>query len=135
MNKRIFVIFGAFLIFWLVLLIKTFDISIIEHKNYEEQATKNMLRQEPIVPVRGQIVDRNKEPLATNTVGFNISLPPRLSLRSHLPILEKEIENILQFFPQFTKEELIKKYKQKDSPYNHEFIPVIEFVDHNLILQ
>ena len=52
MNKRIFVIFGAFLIFWLVLLIKTFDISIIEHKNYEEQATKNMLRQEPIVPVR-----------------------------------------------------------------------------------
>ncbi|WDL70126.1 penicillin-binding protein 2 [Helicobacter winghamensis] len=135
MNTRILFLFSAFVLFWLLLLIKIFDISILEHKNFEDQASKNMLRQEPIVPIRGQILDRNGLPLATNTVGFSISLPPRLSLRANLPILEQEVEKLLAFFPKYSKEELIKKYRQKDSPYNHEFIPVIDFVGHEEILK
>lgn len=135
MNTRILFLFSAFVLFWLLLLIKIFDISILEHKNFEDQASKNMLRQEPIVPIRGQILDRNGLPLATNTVGFSISLPPRLSLRANLPILEQEAEKLLAFFPKYSKEELIKKYRQKDSPYNHEFIPVIDFVGHEEILK
>ena len=135
MNTRILFLFRAFVLFWLLLLIKIFDISILEHKNFEDQASKNMLRQEPIVPIRGQILDRNGLPLATNTVGFSISLPPRLSLRANLPILEQEAEKLLAFFPKYSKEELIKKYRQKDSPYNHEFIPVIDFVGHEEILK
>ncbi|EEO25591.1 penicillin-binding protein 2 [Helicobacter winghamensis] len=135
MNSRILFLFSAFVLFWLLLLIKIFDISILEHKNFEDQASKNMLRQEPIIPIRGQILDRNGLPLATNTVGFSISLPPRLSLRANLPILEQETEKLLAFFPKYSKEELIKKYRQKDSPYNHEFIPVIDFVGHEEILK
>lgn len=135
MNTRILFLFSAFVLFWFLLLIKIFDISILEHKNFEDQASKNMLRQEPIVPIRGQILDRNGLPLATNTVGFSISLPPRLSLRANLPILEQEAEKLLAFFPKYSKEELIKKYRQKDSPYNHEFIPVIDFVGHEEILK
>ncbi|QOQ97983.1 penicillin-binding protein 2 [Helicobacter winghamensis] len=135
MNTRILFLFSAFVLFWLLLLIKIFDISILEHKNFEDQASKNMLRQEPIVPIRGQILDRNGLPLATNTVGFSISLPPRLSLRANLPILEQEVEKLLAFFPKYSKEELIKKYRQKDSPYNHEFIPVVDFVGHEEILK
>ncbi|WDL71764.1 penicillin-binding protein 2 [Helicobacter winghamensis] len=135
MNTRILFLFSAFVLFWLLLLIKIFDISILEHKNFEDQASKNMLRQEPIVPIRGQILDRNGLPLAINTVGFSISLPPRLSLRANLPILEQEAEKLLAFFPKYSKEELIKKYRQKDSPYNHEFIPVIDFVGHEEILK
>lgn len=135
MNTRILFLFSAFVLFWLLLLIKIFDISILEHKNFEDQASKNMLRQEPIVPIRGQILDRNGLPLAANTVGFSISLPPRLSLRANLPILEQEAEKLLAFFPKYSKEELIKKYRQKDSPYNHEFIPVIDFVGHEEILK
>lgn len=135
MNSRILFLFSAFVLFWLLLLIKIFDISILEHKNFEDQASKNMLRQEPIIPIRGQILDRNGLPLATNTVGFSISLPPRLSLRANLPILEQETEKLLAFFSKYSKEELIKKYRQKDSPYNHEFIPVIDFVGHEEILK
>lgn len=135
MNTRIILIFSAFILFWILLLIKIFDISILKHKGFEEQASKNMLRQEPVVPIRGQILDRNGLPLATNTVGFSISLPPRLSLRSNLPLLDQEIQRLLTFFPEYSKEELIKKYRQKDSPYNHEFIPVIDFVEHDEILK
>ncbi|MCI5968509.1 penicillin-binding protein 2 [Helicobacter sp.] len=135
MNARIILVFSIFVLFWLLLLVRIFDISILEHHNFEEQASKNMLRQEPIAPIRGQILDRNGLPLATNTVGFSISLPPRLSLRTNLPLLEQEIEKLLVFFPEYSKEELIKKYRQKDSPYNHEFISVIDFVEHSTILK
>ncbi|MBX7490582.1 penicillin-binding protein 2 [Helicobacter turcicus] len=135
MNTRIILVFSIFILFWLLLLIRIFDISILEHNNFEEQAKKNMLREEPIVPIRGQILDRNGLPLATNTIGFSISLPPRLSLRTNLPLLEQEIQKLLAFFPEYSKEELIKKYRQKDSPYNHEFISVIDFVEHDEILR
>ncbi|TLD84508.1 penicillin-binding protein 2 [Helicobacter sp. MIT 11-5569] len=135
MNARIILIFSIFILFWFALLIKIFNISILEHSNFEEQASKNILRQEPIIPIRGQILDRNGLPLATNTVGFDISLPPRLSLRTNLPLLEQEIEKLLVLFPKYSKEELIKKYHQKDSPYNHEFISVIDFVEHDTILK
>lgn len=135
MNARITLIFSAFVLFWLLLLVRIFDISILDHKDFEEQASKNMLRQEPIVPIRGQILDRNGFPLATNTINFSISLPPRLSLRANLPTLEKEIQKLLVFFPEYSKEELIKRYRQKDSPYNHDFISVIDSIDHNEILK
>ncbi len=58
-----------------------------------------------------------------------------LSLRNNLPVLESEIQTLLEFFPQYSKEELIKKYRQKDSPYNHDFIPIIDFVEHHFIFK
>lgn len=94
-----------------------------------------MLREEVIIPIRGQIQDRNGEPLAINKISFNITLPPRLSLRSNRPVLEKAITEILNFFPHYTKEELIAIYRKKDSPYNHEYIPIIEKAPHDFILQ
>ncbi|MCI7047687.1 MULTISPECIES: penicillin-binding protein 2 [Helicobacter] len=135
MHKRLYFVFFCFIVFWLILLIKIFNLSILKNEQYQEQAMKNILREEIIAPIRGEIFDRNGEPLATNNIGFTISLPPNLSLRSNLPILEKEIEYLLTFFPQHTKEELIKKYRQKDSPYNHDFIPIIDFVEHSFILK
>ncbi|TLD88142.1 penicillin-binding protein 2 [Helicobacter sp. MIT 05-5294] len=135
MNVRLSVIFVAFVLFWIVLLIRIFDLSILKQKSFEEQAQNNILREEYIVPVRGQILDRNGEPLATNNVGFALSLPPRMSLRSNLPLLEQEIERLLTFFPMYSKEKLIQEYSKKDSPYNHDYIPIIEFVEHSFILE
>lgn len=135
MNNRIIIVFAVFLVFWIVLLIKIFNVSVLSYKFYEEKAINNTLREDPIIPTRGQISDRNGIPLATNTVGFMISLPPRLSLRSQSKILEEEIERILPFFPQYTKEKLISNYKKGDSPYNHDYIPIINFVEHDVILK
>ena len=133
-NIRLVIIFAMFVLFWVVLLVRIFDLSILKQSFYQEQATKNILREEYIAPVRGQILDRNNEPLATNNVGFMLALPPRFSLRSNLPLLEQEIEKLLVFFPTYSKEELVKNYRHKDSPYNHDYIPVIEFVEHDFIL-
>jgi len=135
MNIRVTIAFIIFVLFWILLLARIFDLSVLKQAFFQEQAIKNILREEYIVPVRGQILDRYGEPLATNNVGFMLSLPPRLSLRSNLPLLEREVENLLAFFPQYSKEELMKNYRQKDSPYNHDYIPIIEFVEHSFILQ
>lgn len=134
-NKRLIFIFCIFVLFWLILLVRIFNLSIIDNKHYQEQATKNVLRDEVIAPIRGQIFDRNGEPLATNNIGFSLTFPPRLSLPANLPILEQETQKLIEFFPQYTKEELIAKYKQKDTSYNHDLISVIDFVEHSLILK
>ncbi|MDY3113605.1 MAG: penicillin-binding protein 2 [Helicobacter sp.] len=135
MNIRILIAFSAFVIFWILLLVRIFFISVIEKDEYKEQALNNTLRAEIIAPIRGKIIDRNNEPLATNFVSFSITLPPKLTLRQNRPILEREIEQLLKIFPQYTKEELIAKYKNADSPYNHEHIPVVEFIEHDFILK
>lgn len=135
MSKRLYFLFFCFAVFWLILLARIFDLSVLKNEQYQEKAAKNILREEVIAPIRGEIFDRNGEPLATNNIGFTLSLPPNLSLRANLPVLESEIQRLLGFFPQYSKEELIKKYRQKDSPYNHDFIPIIDFVEHHFILQ
>lgn len=112
-NKRLIFIFCIFVLFWLILLVRIFNLSIIDNQYYQEQATKNVLRDEVIAPIRGQIFDRNGEPLATNNIGFSLTFPPRLSLPANLPILEQETQKLIEFFPQYTKEELIAKYKQR----------------------
>ncbi len=135
MNVRKTILFVIFFLFWGLLLARVFYLSVLNQAYFQDQAMKNILREEYIIPVRGQILDRNGKPLATNNVGFMLALPPRLSLRSNLPLLEREIENLLIYFPNYSKEQLINKYRSKDSPYNHEDIPIIEFVEQELILQ
>lgn len=134
-NRQFYLFIFVFVVFWGILFFRIFHIGIISHEDYEKQALNNTLRTEPIIPFRGQILDRYGLPLATNMVNFNIALPPRLSLKSNLPILEKEIDKILEFFPQYSKQELITKYKKNDSPYSHDLINVIEFVEHDFILK
>ena len=133
--KRMSIILSGIGIFWIILLIQIFNLSILGHKEYKEQARINTIKEEVIVPIRGEIVDRNGEPLATNKIGFAIALPPKMTTRANLPLLEQEIEFLLKFFPEFTKEELLKRYKKEDSPYNHDFINVINSIDHDFILQ
>lgn len=75
MNIRLTIIFVAFVLFWILLLVRIFDLSILKQSSFQAQADKNILREEYIVPVRGQILDRNGKPLATNNVGFTLALP------------------------------------------------------------
>ena len=125
MNRRLILLFFVFGIFWIVLLVRIFNISIVSHEYYEKQAFNNTIREEPVIPIRGQILDRFGEPLATNVVDFTITLPPKLSIGENRKILNDEIDKILKFFPKYTKDDLIKSYMKQDTAYNHEYIPKI----------
>lgn len=134
MNRRLVLLFCAFGVFWIILLVRIFNISVVSHEYYEKQAFNNTIREEPIIPIRGQILDRLGEPLATNVVDFTITLPPKLSVGENREILNSEIDRILKFFPQYTKDELIKSYRRQDTAYNHEYIPIIERVTREVVL-
>jgi len=42
--------------------------------------------------------------------------------------LDKTIETIIHEFPHLNKEKLLLKYVSKNSPYNHRFIPIVDFI-------
>lgn len=119
-----------FSVVWIVLAVRIYFISIKSNAYYEELAKRNMIKTENIIPIRGLILDRYGEPLAVNELGFSLALPPRLSLRSHFALLEEQIDWVAEFIPGLDKEEIIAQYKRQDSPYNHNYINIVDFVSY-----
>lgn len=130
MSGRLKFFLILFVSVWVILVVRIYFISIKSNTYYEELAKRNMIKTEFIVPIRGQILDRNGEPLAVNELGFSLALPPRMSLRSKLAELEHQVELLAEFFPSLNKEETINHYKRQDSPYNHDFINVVDFISY-----
>lgn len=124
---KIFIFF--FIIVWISLMTKIFVLTIRSHQYFEKLAQRNMTKKEILIPVRGQIFDRNKEPLAINELGFSISLTP--SLKDN--ILSEQTLIINKFFPDIDQEEIIKNYKKQNSAYNHSPIKVIDFIPYTKV--
>ena len=98
-------------------------------KSYQKQLYKKTY----LAPTRGVIEDRNGEPLALNQIGFSILIKPHLRADKYREKLEKLIDIVVEQFPQYDKNKLIKDYLREDSPYNHEFIKVIDYVPYEEI--
>jgi len=126
---RFTIIITIFILFWITLISKIYHISIKSNYYYENLAQINILRKYFIKPVRGEILDRNRKLLAVNDIGFSIKLAPHLKKDSE--ILDKTLETIIVEFPDLNKSKLLKKYKKKDSPYNHRFIPIVDFIGYD----
>jgi penicillin-binding protein 2 len=127
---RIKLLIAFFTIVWLILLSRIYHLSIKSNTYYKEIAQRNVIKIEPLAPLRGTIVDRNLEPLAVNKLGFTIEITPHLGSKSKIKILEEEIEFISSLFKKFDKEKLKKRYLKRDSPYSHDFVKVINFVSY-----
>lgn len=100
-------------------------LSIKSNVYFEKIAQRNTEKKEILIPIRGQIFDRNREILATNELGFSVAINPFLRTEK---MLQKELEFLVSFFPKTTLEELQEEYKTEYSPYNHSPIVVIPFV-------
>lgn len=133
---RLKIIIAIFLITWTILISRVYFITVKSSERYEKLAEKNTIKKESIIPVRGIIYDRNREPLAVNKLGFSIEVSPHLSYKRKEPILDEILKNIVKELDGFTFEDLKKRYKKLDSPYSFEnvevipFIPYQEFVKH-----
>lgn len=131
---RIKFILSVFAIVWLSLLIRVYSISIQSNAYYDELANRNTIKTKYIAPIRGEILDRNKKPLAINQLGFRIKFAPHLSSKKKFHLLEEELDILVKYIPHLDKATLLKSYKQKDSHYNHKFINLVNFIAYEDIL-
>ncbi|MDY0120697.1 MAG: penicillin-binding protein 2 [Sulfurimonas sp.] len=127
-------ILAVFISLWLMLIVRVFYLAVESNTYYEQLSYNNTVKSELIAPVRGEIVDRNNNPIAINKLGFKIQLRPHLLSKKERHIFDEEIENLLKVLPSLNKEKLIKNYKKKDSYYNHDFIDIVSFISYEEIL-
>ena len=129
--KAVLIVF-AFV--WISLLSRVYYLSIHSNTYYDELANRNTIKIEYIVPVRGEILDRNKKPLAINRLGFKIKFSPHMSKGNALKHLDEELDYLVKLLPALDKEKLRKTYLKKDSYYNHHPIIVVDFISYKDIL-
>lgn len=127
LNIRYKITIGFFAIVWIVLLTKIFVLTIRSHQYFETLAQRNMTKKEVLVPARGQILDRNGEPLAINELGFSISFVPLLKNDN----LNEQINFIQSFFPSINGSDVTKTYKKQNSIYNHSPIKVVDYIPYD----
>ena len=120
-----FILF-VFLLFWIGMVAKLYHISIKSNFYYERLAKDNIERKRYIKPVRGEITDINGNLLAMNQIGFSISIKPHL--RQSDKQLIAVIDTLVKTFPDLNKTVMLNVYKKYNSPYNHKYIKVVDFI-------
>ncbi len=111
---------------WALMINRLYEISIKSNFYYDRLAKENVEQKSTIKPIRGEILDTNGKLLASNKIGFSLSIKPHLKMNS----LEfnKTITLLKESFKNLDEKLLRKVYKKKSSPYNHKFIQVIDFI-------
>ncbi len=115
-----------FLVIWGIMIARLYHLSIKSNIYYEELAKENIERKQYIKPVRGEIMDSHDNLLAMNQIGFSISIMPHLRTKDHT--LDRVVDILVKNFPDLNKTVMMKVYKKHNSPYNHKFIKVVDFV-------
>ena len=131
---KIRILFSLFAIVWIGLLIRVFHLAIQSNEYYEALSEKNSIKAELTAPVRGEILDRNLEPVAINELGFKIALAPHLTEGKNTTKLDREIAYLMSKIPTLDPEKMAKTYKQHDSYYNHSYIDVVDFIPHETMI-
>ncbi len=108
---------------------RLYHVSIKSNFYYEGLAKENIERKQFIKPVRGEITDVNGNLLAMNQIGFSVSITPHLKLKSER--LSHLIDILIKTFPDLNKEVMLKVYKKHNSPYNHKYIKVVDFIHYS----
>jgi len=115
----------------ILLLIRIYNLSIKSNLYYEELSKKNYIKIKYDTAPRGAILDRNGKFLAINKLGFSINIKPHMRKHKYIKDLKKSLNLIHEYFPQFTYDDLLKKYKKLDSAYKHDYIPVVDYIPYD----
>lgn len=132
MKIKILLVF--FMIVWIGLVVRVFHLAVQSNEYYETLSENNSIKTEFTAPVRGEILDRNLEPIAINELGFKIALAPHLTKGKDTSRLDEEIAYLMSKIPTLDPKKIAKLYKQQDSYYNHNFIDVVDFIPHETII-
>lgn len=131
---RMRIVFSFIILFWIIILVRIYYISIQSNAYYEEIANQNAIKTERLAPLRGSIKDTHGEPLSVNRLGFSIRIKPHLSSRKNEAILDEEIKFLAALFKEIDEDELKKRYLRQDSPYSQSFVEVIDFISYDEVI-
>lgn len=125
---RMRIVFAVILSVWTLLLVRIYYLSIKSSEFYQGIAEQNVVKTHYIPPVRGLVLDVAGRPMAVNRLGFSVSIKPHLSKKKEL---DDELENLQNSFGDINITKLKRDYIRADSPYNQEFIEIIDFIDYD----
>lgn len=128
---RMRLVFGVIVLVWIILLVRIYYISIKSNTYYEQIAEQNAISTKSLVPVRGSILDAKGKPMAVNRLGFSIEIAPHLSSKHKIKYLDRELEFLKTIFTDIDIEKLKKTYIKNDSPYNQNFVSIVDFVSYD----
>jgi len=115
--------------FYLVILVRVYQLAIKEHKHYSSLALNNTHKVLYIKPKRGIIYDAHNVPIAYNELRFSILLKPHLTT----PTLQKTLQFINTYLP-IDIQKVTKIYRRNNSFYNHDDIPIVEYIKYQDII-
>ena len=117
---------------WILLISRVYHLSINSNAYYEEIAEQNAVKLQFIAPTRGLVLDVKNRPVAVNRLGFAVAIKPHLSKSGKL---DDELKNLREIFGEdINATKLKREYIKADSPYNQEFIDVIDFMDYDKMI-
>lgn len=119
----------VFILFWAGMIARLYHVSIKSNFYYEGLAKDNIERKQFIKPIRGEITDLNGNLLAMNQIGFSVSITPHLKQKNE--VLIDAIERLVATFPDLNQSMMLKVYKKHNSPYNHKYIKVVDFIHYS----
>ncbi len=128
---RFKIIIVIFLLFWGAMIARLYHVSIKSNFYYEGLAKENIERKRFTKPVRGEIIDINGNLLAMNQIGFSISIVPHLKTKKEgkrINKLEVIVDKLVETFPDLNKTIMMNVYEKYNSPYNHAYIKVVDFI-------
>ena len=130
---RMRIVFGIIFSVWVLLLVRVYYLSVKSNDFYEEIAEQNAVKTQYLAPVRGLILDAKGRPMAVNRLGFSVALKPHLSGK-RAEILDAELANLQNLFEDLNVTKLKREYVKADSPYNQDFIQIIDFMDYDKMI-
>lgn len=131
---KIKILLSIFIVVWIGLVVRVFHLAVQFNDYYENLSENNSIKSELSAPVRGEILDRNNEPVAINELGFKIAFAPHLTKGKDTSKLDHEIAYLTSMIPTLDAKKIAKTYKMQDSYYNHAFIDVVDFIPHETII-
>lgn len=107
-KNRIIFVFILFIFFFLVVLFKAFYIQVLNNEKLIAYSKKQTLRYYKIYPNRGNILDRNGNPLAINIQTYSIFVIPK-----YLEDKEETLKKFSQIVPKYKLWDLKAKLKNR----------------------
>jgi cell division protein FtsI (penicillin-binding protein 3) len=110
-KKKIIFVFVCFVFFFMLVLGKAFKVQLIDAGDLITRANSQFLRQAKIYPRRGNIFDRDGNPLALNVQTYSLFTIPKGANNSDDKILYRKLSKII---PELSYSEIVNTVKKRN---------------------